>query len=54
MKVADAPTVTKSMRIALAELGLRRLFVVYPGTKSYRLTPKVEVASILDLPAALK
>jgi predicted AAA+ superfamily ATPase len=54
MKCADAPTVTKSMGIALEELGLRRMFIVYPGPKSYRLAPKIEVVSILDLPAALR
>lgn len=54
MKCADAPTVTKSMTIAIEELGLRRLFVLYPGTKSYRLTSKVEVVSIVHLPTVLK
>lgn len=54
MKCADAPTATKSMKMAIEELGLRSLSVVYPGTKSYRLAPKIEVISILDLPAALK
>lgn len=54
MKCADAPAVTKSMRIAIEELRLRRLYVVYPGTKSYRLAPRIEALSVLDLPGALR
>jgi uncharacterized protein len=43
IKRADAPGLTPSMRIALADLKLDRLLVIYPGDKSYRLAPKVEV-----------
>jgi len=32
----DAPTATKSMRIALDDLGLSRLYVVYPGERRER------------------
>jgi len=53
MKLADAPTVTKSMRIALTDLQLSRLFVVYPGARSYPLSDDIEVLSIFDLPARL-
>jgi len=53
MKLGDAPTATKSMRIALADLGLHRLFVIYPGKQSYALDDKIQVLSILDLPAKL-
>ena len=49
MKCADAPTLSKSMRIAKAELRLRRLFVVYPGSTSYALAPDVEARSILEV-----
>ncbi len=41
------------MRIALADLGLARLYVVYPGKQSYTLDDKIQVLSILDLPAKL-
>jgi uncharacterized protein len=54
MKLSDAPTVTKSMRIALADLRLSRLFVVYPGAKSYPLDDDIEALAILDLPVRLK
>jgi len=42
-KRTDAPTLTPSMRIALEDLKLSELKVVYPGERSYRLAPKVEV-----------
>jgi predicted AAA+ superfamily ATPase len=53
MKLSDAPTVTKSMRIALADLRLSRLFVVYPGAESYALDEQIEVVSLVDLPRRL-
>ena len=43
IKRADAPKLTPSMRIALADLKLDRLLVIYPGNKPYRLAPKVDV-----------
>lgn len=43
IKYADAPTLTPSMRTAVADLGLDRLWVVYPGTLRYRLAPRIEV-----------
>jgi len=36
-KYADAPVVTKSMRIAKADLGLERVFVMHPGAAARRL-----------------
>jgi uncharacterized protein len=53
MKLADAPVATKSMHIALADLKLDRLLVVYPGKSSYRLDDKIQVVSIRDLVATL-
>lgn len=49
VKRADAPTMTKSMRMAMKELRLRRLFVVYPGTTAYQLAPRVQVIPLTDL-----
>jgi predicted AAA+ superfamily ATPase len=54
MKLSDDPTTTKSMRIALDDLKLTRLFVIYPGRESYSLDDRVDVVSILDLPARLE
>jgi predicted AAA+ superfamily ATPase len=49
MKRSDAPTITKSMRIAFQDLRLERLFVVYPGRMSYALDRRIEVVTVEDL-----
>lgn len=48
-KYADAPAVTRSLRVAHADLKLRRVFVVHPGSKSYPLEEWAEAVSIADL-----
>ena len=48
VKYGDAPGVTKSMRIAVSDLNLEQLFIVYPGQESYSLDPKIQV---LPLPS---
>jgi len=45
-KRADAPTLTPSMRIAMADLKLDHLYVVYPGERSYSLAKNVEVVPL--------
>jgi predicted AAA+ superfamily ATPase len=45
-KRADAPVLTPSMRIALSDLQLDRLYVLYPGEKGYSLGKKVEVVPL--------
>ena len=45
-KYQDAPKLTKSMLIALEDLKLNELIVIYPGTKSYRLTKNIEVRGL--------
>ena len=47
-KRADAPTLTPSMRIALHDLELDRLHVVYPGDRRYSLAANVDVVPIAD------
>ncbi len=42
-KYADAPRTTKSMRTALEDLKLERLYVIYPGDRDYTLDDKIEV-----------
>lgn len=54
VKWADAPTMTKSMHVALADLGLRHLAVVYPGDKRYTLQKNVEVIPVSDLDRVLE
>ena len=61
IKRSDAPQVTASMRIALQDLRLDHLTVVYPGTRPYSLGERISVvpvtaiatsaASLLRLPA---
>ena len=47
-KRADAPVLTPSMRIALHDLKLDRLYVLYPGDKAYSLEKKIEVVPLAD------
>lgn len=42
-KYADAPKLTKSMKIANEDLNLSHLWVVYPGTDCYSLTKNISV-----------
>jgi predicted AAA+ superfamily ATPase len=49
VKMQDAPTVTPSMRIALHDLRLERLAVVYPGDKTYSLGDKIEVLPLVEI-----
>ena len=52
-KFNDAPTLTPSMRIALQDLALERLYVVYPGTRRYALAERIEALPLAAvLPAS--
>ena len=42
-KYMDAPKLTKSMHIAMEDLDLEHLWVVYPGNTAYRLAPNIMV-----------
>ena len=48
-KRADAPSLTASMRVALADLDLDALYVVYPGARRYRLAERVEAVPLAAL-----
>jgi hypothetical protein len=48
-KRTGAPVLTASMRIALADLKLDELCVVYPGQKRYSLARKVEAVPLADM-----
>lgn len=43
IKYSDAPPLRRSMHVAIEDLGLHRLWVVYPGDRSYDLHEKVSV-----------
>lgn len=49
IKRADAPAITPSMRIAIADLGLNRLIVLYPGSRTYDLNSQVRVMPLDSL-----
>jgi predicted AAA+ superfamily ATPase len=51
-KRADAPRMTTSLRIALDDLGLERVAVVYPGSKRYELHERVQVVPLSELTGA--
>jgi predicted AAA+ superfamily ATPase len=48
-KRSDAPKITPSIRIALEDLGLERVAILYPGTKRYPLAAGIEVVPLGDL-----
>lgn len=48
-KRSDAPKLTPSMRIAMQDLRLDALYVVYPGTHRYALAPGVEAVPLQAL-----
>lgn len=48
-KYEDAPRLTRSMKTAVEDLELERLWVVYPGKAAYRLTEKVQVLPLADI-----
>jgi predicted AAA+ superfamily ATPase len=57
LKVGDAPGPTRSMRVALADLGLRHLWIVYPGRDAYDLDERLSVLplrAIADLPGLME
>jgi predicted AAA+ superfamily ATPase len=49
VKFQDAPQLTPSMRIALEDLGLRRLTVLYPGDRRYPLERRVDVVPLAEI-----
>ena len=51
-KRTDAPRLTRSIRIALDDLKLERVIIVYPGQKSYPLNAQVHVVPLRLLGAA--
>jgi uncharacterized protein len=48
-KRSDAPTVSRSMQIAINDLMLDKLYIVYPGQHRYRLTELIEAVPLWSL-----
>lgn len=49
-KLADAPGTTRSMRVALEDLELEHLFVVYPGDVAYPLDERISALPVTAIP----
>jgi len=54
IKRQDAPVMTPSMRIALDDLKLERVAVIYPGTKRYELHKKISVVPFQQIMGGMK
>lgn len=48
-KCSDAPKTTKSMHVALDDLKLEHLWVVYPGTRRYPMTEKITALPLSEI-----
>lgn len=49
IKRTDAPRITPSIRIALEDLGLERIVVIYPGQRRYAIADRVEAVPLETL-----
>ena len=49
-KLADAPGTTRSMRVALDNLGLEHLWIVYPGDEAYSLDDRISALPVAGIP----
>ena len=47
-KFNEAPKISKSMHIAINDLGLSHLYVLYPGKDSYPVAENISVVSLAD------
>ncbi|MCK4688830.1 MAG: ATP-binding protein [Candidatus Marinimicrobia bacterium] len=50
-KFVDAPRMTKSIQIAIGDLNIEHLWIVYPGKDKYMLAKNVTVVPLQDFPA---
>jgi uncharacterized protein len=53
IKFSDAPVTSKSMRIAISDLSLKELFIVYPGFEKYKLDNNITVVPLRDIQSIL-
>jgi len=53
-KYTDAPGTTRSMRIALGDLQLSHLWVIYPGDRAYELDQDISVLPVADIPLLVR
>ena len=48
-KRADAPQLTRSMQIAMDDLDIDALYIVYPGERRFKLAPDIEAVPLWAL-----
>jgi predicted AAA+ superfamily ATPase len=53
LKFVDAPELTRSMRVAMEDLSLDRILVIYPGDRRYILDDRIEAVPLKLIPEAL-
>jgi predicted AAA+ superfamily ATPase len=53
-KFSEAPTVTKSMRIALEDLSLEHIYIVHPGDDAYVLDERISALPVRELVTSLR
>jgi len=46
IKYTDAPKTTRSMHVAINDLALHQLIIVFPGNTSYRLSPQINAVNL--------
>lgn len=49
IKRSSAPRMSRSLHVAISDLGLTRASIVYPGTQRYALAEKVEAVPLAEL-----
>ncbi len=49
-KYSDAPGTTRAIRVAINDLQLSHLWIVYPGSESYALADNISVLPVSDTP----
>ena len=52
-KYSDAPGTTRAMRVAISDLQLSHLWVVYPGNEAYELDDQISLLPIRKTPSPL-
>ncbi len=48
-KYTDKPRVTKSMNTALEDLSLNHLTIIYPGDKTFPISPRIEARGLCEI-----
>ncbi len=51
MKYSDRPAATSSMHTVIADLGLKRLFVLHPGDLDFPLADRIQAVALKNLPS---